>query len=1012
MKLSIILERIKAIESLYSKQKNKEALEAEELLCRKMRDAGYEDGNELIKKILGTNKINPAQAVDIAPNSVVLSGRLEAFTSYHKLCDEAFNRRYERLLPYAQLAYHFENNGIAEEHAFKLAMLFENEKEALDYLTKFSKQERSDQLMHDALLFSLPPHTCNFKKWRNLAKINLDNKDFKKLLANADVLEAEIKREQRSGARPDQHMIDTLKKELSNKRLEFKALNRKHGNLSDINKEKHTKLIAEISECRLKLAKAFAGTPWEKVNYEMLQAYDERRITEAQAAYGYFLKNGLTKQDFTKFSLLDRSEAGKNIPNISIKGADYGFPGFYLKKVNVQDDFEAARAACIGKLTDCCQSLSGEAGESCAIHGLTSPQGGFYMLLKGDPEDPKPEDEVWGAAWTWRSQEGNLVFDSIEMAPAYRRKKVTEEGLTGRKMAHTLFTVLADRTVNQDETVEAVYCGRGSGISSSFGYDIPSIAIQQKFSDYDGYSDASMQHLIAHKTHPYLVIEAMPEEKKIIFQNKIKAHFLKCIEGNNVEFLQGMIEFFIRIKDPAWMNSFEEINFDEKNAKTFEELRKYAELFSIQEAICNNNDFFQDEMKVFHDEMMGVNERDIEKSNQAFLGKMLEMVGPLAGENGPNHFQALKEYALLLSIGKMNVKNKIYFQDEMKLCFVKGLEEKNLGFLKKMIAAAVLSSDASWMQIISEIKPDENTSDVFRDIREYEVICGKFYDLCVGYSKSELLAEEVLRLVQAGLDPNIQTLQGDTPLTKMLEFNGKPEDINQILSIGALVNMKNVKGDTPLFFLLKQTKNISLARVLMEAGADFNMPDANGVTPLDYILENITPKEYLEWITLFVQAGADVDVNPALSGSMFHYFFESYHGKITDKMRIEIFTVLLQGNANINKKDSLGETPLMIALRKNTDKSVIDFLLNNGADVNEKNNKGESPLMLALEKEEYKSDKSMISLLSGENRKKNTGLHRDYRPSQASYDADKAGEEGESAPTSPRPNQSGHPPRA
>jgi hypothetical protein len=98
---------------------------------------------------------------------------------------------------------------------------------------------------------------------------------------------------------------------------------------------------------------------------------------------------------------------------MQIDGNDLGYPGFYFKKINVQDEKEAARAACLGKLTKCCQSLSGEAGEPCVIHGLTSSNGGFYILCEGDLTNPKISDSVIAQSWVWRSTTNALVFDSI-----------------------------------------------------------------------------------------------------------------------------------------------------------------------------------------------------------------------------------------------------------------------------------------------------------------------------------------------------------------------------------------------------------------------------------------------------------------------------------------------------------------------------------------------------------------------------------------------------------------------
>ncbi|WP_162265616.1 hypothetical protein, partial [Legionella santicrucis] len=63
---------------------------------------------------------------------------------------------YQKVLPLCQLALIVERNGVAEDHALKLATIFKDEKAVLNYLLQFKDQNACNYLVHDACLFELP----------------------------------------------------------------------------------------------------------------------------------------------------------------------------------------------------------------------------------------------------------------------------------------------------------------------------------------------------------------------------------------------------------------------------------------------------------------------------------------------------------------------------------------------------------------------------------------------------------------------------------------------------------------------------------------------------------------------------------------------------------------------------------------------------------------------------------------------------------------------------------------
>ncbi|CAL4099059.1 unnamed protein product, partial [Meganyctiphanes norvegica] len=61
--------------------------------------------------------------------------------------------------------------------------------------------------------------------------------------------------------------------------------------------------------------------------------------------------------------------------------------------------------------------------------------------------------------------------------------------------------------------------------------------------------------------------------------------------------------------------------------------------------------------------------------------------------------------------------------------------------------------------------------------------------------------------------------------------------------------------------------------------------------------------------------------------------------------RTEIVKFLLDNNADVNKANNEGQTPLFVACyRDHSDSDVVQLLVDNNADVNKASNSGETPL--------------------------------------------------------------------
>lgn len=231
---------------------------------------------------------------------------------YRQYCNVS---AYKSLLPYTKLAYFFETKGDPEEHAFKLATLLGSQKKALEYIRKFGtfalfKQGKISEvtLLHDAALFILPPEDkCDFKAWCKLAQ-QLDfmlDYNFREMLSVADVIENQIKRDVEESKRKISHKdpkireneiirlekqrseITNLKRALSPKLREWRHLKANQHKVEHGFDVTYQKLSREISELRLALAKAYAGTLWNKADLDMFHAYYECYVNQKPGMVQY-----------------------------------------------------------------------------------------------------------------------------------------------------------------------------------------------------------------------------------------------------------------------------------------------------------------------------------------------------------------------------------------------------------------------------------------------------------------------------------------------------------------------------------------------------------------------------------------------------------------------------------------------------------------------------------------------------------------------------------------------------
>ena len=232
-------------------------------------------------------------------------------------------------------------------------------------------------------------------------------------------------------------------------------------------------------------------------------------------------------------------------------------------------------------------------------------------------------------------------------------------------------------------------------------------------------------------------------------------------------------------------------------------------------------------------------------------------------------------------------------------------------------------------------------------------------------------------LVSAGSSLNAANKNGDIPLQSAV-LNGAFKATQMLLAAGSPVNNQNYSGETALHQASKNNSAM-IIQLLTAQGAQTEIQDSRGFTPLitaaandrydaaselikakavidtrDYLgstpLYHAVSGEYAALIRLFLVNDADIHALNAQELSPFKLSL-SKNPQITP----EFYTDKL-----INKPDSSGDCVLHILVKSGQGQEALTQAIKHGANLDARNSKGDTPLMLALKKGDLNAAEVLI----------------------------------------------------
>ncbi len=221
-----------------------------------------------------------------------------------------------------------------------------------------------------------------------------------------------------------------------------------------------------------------------------------------------------------------------------------------------------------------------------------------------------------------------------------------------------------------------------------------------------------------------------------------------------------------------------------------------------------------------------------------------------------------------------------------------------------------------------------------------------------------------LEFIKRGADVNALDNENATPLMYAASHNAK-KILNLLIEHNADINIQTKSGYTALI-LAAMHNHINIVKILIENKADVFARDGYGRRCSYYADENWNDEMYkifskyhddeykknTQFIFDVLYSKTD-EINKYISeGGDVNFQDDRGLTALTVVEKREIAKILLDNNADINKKGRDGYTPLMMAVRRENI-NLIDFFIENNADLNMFDPEGNTALIIAAKNHKY-----------------------------------------------------------
>ncbi|WP_299776739.1 ankyrin repeat domain-containing protein [uncultured Formosa sp.] len=245
-------------------------------------------------------------------------------------------------------------------------------------------------------------------------------------------------------------------------------------------------------------------------------------------------------------------------------------------------------------------------------------------------------------------------------------------------------------------------------------------------------------------------------------------------------------------------------------------------------------------------------------------------------------------------------------------------------------------------------------------------------------------------LENKGINPNVTTTKGVTPLHALAGRSKDAQVINYFIEKGVDVNQADQNGDTAFLnaanrndlamvtLLKKHVKDINatnkkgetalalavqnntsdVVAYLIDQGADLQTVDASGSNLTTNLLKSYSPKTKADFnskLALLKSKGLDIAKPQANGNTLYHLAL--------DQNSMELLKLATQHKADINAVNNEGISPLLKSAMSSSDDTILKYLLANGADKSITTEFEESAFDLAQENELLKANKVNINFL-------------------------------------------------